>query len=258
MGSVKLLAVVMVLVAFLMMVLPARADFIVPPTMDLTTSSNCSGATNAVYTFHAENPNAGETVVAFTVPIPAGYSLNPAYLAATPGIVVMTGVYGPAGTANVNGLLRLETTSIIGQFAVIATNTNPPVPPFIIGQAYLIPPTTTATSWKVTISPSVPNNGEYIELAFVAGFFINPIVAGVYTWGAAMADPSEGASVPMDPRPGFTNQVDITVCPVGGFVEPVNKLAVLAPYLLFGLVVLAAIVAAPWKKPEKRIMAQIR
>lgn len=39
--------------------------------------------------------------------------------------------------------------------------------------------------------------------------------------------------------------------PVGGFMEPVNKLAVLAPYLaLFGLVATAVVVvAAPWKKP---------
>jgi TolB protein len=40
------------------------------------------------------------------------------------------------------------------------------------------------------------------------------------------------------------------VGPVGGFLEPVNKLAVFAPYLaLFGMVaVVAVVVAAPWKK----------
>ena len=40
--------------------------------------------------------------------------------------------------------------------------------------------------------------------------------------------------------------------PVGGFMEPVNKLAILAPYLiLFGLVATVAIVVVrPWKKPE--------
>jgi len=40
--------------------------------------------------------------------------------------------------------------------------------------------------------------------------------------------------------------------PVGGFIEPVNKAAVFAPYLaLFGLVaVVAIVVVAPWKKPQ--------
>jgi hypothetical protein len=40
--------------------------------------------------------------------------------------------------------------------------------------------------------------------------------------------------------------------PVGGFIEPVNKLAVYAPYVaLFGIVATIAVVAvAPWKKPD--------
>ena len=54
----------------------------------------------------------------------------------------------------------------------------------------------------------------------------------------------------------FAIRVDIdptypsAATPVGGVVEPVNKLAVLAPYLaLFGLVATAVVVvAAPWKK----------
>jgi hypothetical protein len=249
MSSVKLLVVTIVLAAFLMMVFPAMAAFTVPPTMDLTTSSNCSGATNAIYTFHAENPNAEETVVAFTVPVPAGYSVNPAYLTATPGTVVMTGTYGPVGTTVINGLLSLETTSTIGEFAIIATNTNPPIPPVQIGQANLVPPTSTAAAWTVAISPSVPNNGEYIELAFVAGFFINPETPGVYTWGPSTATPFTGSSVTMNPRPGFTNQVHITVCAVGGYVEPVNRLTVFAPYLaLFGVIAAAAVVAAASRK----------
>jgi hypothetical protein len=192
---------------------------------------------HAVYIFHAENPNLGETVVAFSVPIPAGYSVNPTYLTTTPGTVVMTGTYGPVGTTVINGLLSLETTSTIGQFAIIATNTNPPIPPVPIGQANLVPPTSTAGTWTVAISPSVPNNGEYIELAFVAGFFINPTIAGVYTWGPTTATPSAGPSVTMNPRQGFTNQVDITICAVGGYIEPVNRLAVLGPWLaVIGLV----------------------
>jgi hypothetical protein len=40
--------------------------------------------------------------------------------------------------------------------------------------------------------------------------------------------------------------------PVGGFMEPVNKLTVFAPYLaLFGLVVtIAIVVTAPWNRPD--------
>jgi len=42
------------------------------------------------------------------------------------------------------------------------------------------------------------------------------------------------------------------VGPVGGFVEPANKLAVATPYLaLFGPVATIAIVAtAPWNRPD--------
>ena len=42
------------------------------------------------------------------------------------------------------------------------------------------------------------------------------------------------------------------IAPVGGFMEPVNKLAINTPYLaLFGLVATVAVwVAKSWKKPE--------
>jgi hypothetical protein len=47
----------------------------------------------------------------------------------------------------------------------------------------------------------------------------------------------------------FTNAPGPAV-PVGGFVEPVNKLAVAAPYLaLFGIVA-AAVAVVVWKKPD--------
>ena len=43
----------------------------------------------------------------------------------------------------------------------------------------------------------------------------------------------------------------IAVAPVGGIIEPVNKLNVLAPYLaLFGLTTIAIIALVPWKKPD--------
>jgi len=59
----------------------------------------------------------------------------------------------------------------------------------------------------------------------------------------------------------FFNDIDFTFRtyapspptePVGGVVEPVNKLPVFAPYLaLFGLVVtIAIVVTAPWNRPD--------
>jgi len=52
----------------------------------------------------------------------------------------------------------------------------------------------------------------------------------------------------------FLIRVDIDpfAAPVGGVVMPVNKLAVVAPYLaLFGVVAaVAVVIVAPWKKPE--------
>jgi hypothetical protein len=41
-----------------------------------------------------------------------------------------------------------------------------------------------------------------------------------------------------------------SAAPVGGFMEPVNRLAVFAPYLaLFGLVAVVIVAVAPWEKP---------
>lgn len=42
-----------------------------------------------------------------------------------------------------------------------------------------------------------------------------------------------------------------SAAPVGGFIEPADKLAIFAPYLaLFGLVAVAVVVAKPWKKAQ--------
>jgi hypothetical protein len=105
--------------------------------------------------------------------------------------------------------------------------------------------------WNVTISPSVPNNGEYIEMTFVAGFFINPEIAGVYTWGPSTATPSAGPQVTINPRPGFTNQVLISRCAVGGVVMSANKLEVVAPFaVLAGLIVAVSAVVAAKKRRD--------
>jgi hypothetical protein len=67
----------------------------------------------------------------------------------------------------------------------------------------------------------------------------------------ASPDDDDGAAnrVIVDPG-GPAIAVAPTGAPVGGFMQPVNKLAVFAPYLFLGLAVLAVIVAAPWKKPK--------
>jgi hypothetical protein len=42
-----------------------------------------------------------------------------------------------------------------------------------------------------------------------------------------------------------------TLVPVGGFMDPVNKLGVFAPYLvLFGVMAVVVLAVAPWKKRE--------
>jgi hypothetical protein len=52
--------------------------------------------------------------------------------------------------------------------------------------------------------------------------------------------------------PGSPGPTSPAGAPVGGFMEPVNKLAIVTPYVaLFGLVAtVAVVIAKPWKKPE--------
>jgi hypothetical protein len=56
-----------------------------------------------------------------------------------------------------------------------------------------------------------------------------------------------GITVYYDPPP----TAPLPTAPVGGFMEPVNKLTVLAPYLaLFGVLAVVVVAVAPWKKRE--------
>jgi hypothetical protein len=242
--SILLAVLSLTITLFSVLILPYSSAFTVNPTMDLTTSSNLVGAADAVYSFHSENPNSifpQESVVAFTVLIPAGYSVNPAYMTTTPDIVVMTGVYGVIGQA-ISGYLRLNTTVVSGLFVINAKRISPPtVPPYVpIGTAQIVPPTMDAPgSWIVTLG--APNTGEYIDLSFVAGFFINPSVPGVYVWAPSIATAGDASTASMDPRIGFTNEVRIMGPPVGGLTLTVDKFELLIPYL--GLVGLIAAVS---------------
>ncbi len=72
------------------------------------------------------------------------------------------------------------------------------------------------------------------------------------TWTVNLADHSvtivlaEGENVACT----FTNG-PAPVTPVGGFIEPINKAAVFAPYLvLFGVLAVVVVAVAPWKKRE--------
>ncbi|MGB6680982.1 MAG: hypothetical protein WBF08_06645 [Candidatus Bathyarchaeia archaeon] len=238
--SIFLAILPLTIILFSILVLPYASAFTVNPTMDLTTSSNMVGATDAVYSFHSENPNTifpQESIVIFTVLIPTGYSVNPAYLTTTPDIVVMTGVYGVIGQP-ISGYLRLNTTGVSGLFVINAKRISPPtVPAYVpIGTAQIVPPTMNAPgSWSVTLG--APNTGEYIDLSFVAGFFINPSTPGVYVWAPSIAQAGDASTASMDPRPGFTNEIRIMGPPVGGLTMTVDKLELLIPYLgLAGLI----------------------
>ncbi|MGB6679787.1 MAG: hypothetical protein WBF08_00505 [Candidatus Bathyarchaeia archaeon] len=222
----KLLLLTILIVVFSTMIFPARCAFTVPPTLDLTASSSCSGATDVVYAFHSENPNGDllGTVVAFSVIIPDGYLINPAYLTSTPDIVVMTGSYGDMG-GPIKGYLKLLTTTIPGQFDLYANDVPTPDVWNLAGNVIITIP------GNILGFPNVYLNiGEFVDLSFIAGFFINPTTPGVYTWTATATAPDADVTS-FVPRSGFTNQVLIEVCAVGGYIAPINKITILAPYL---------------------------
>ena len=94
------------------------------------------------------------------------------------------------------------------------------------------------------------NIGEFVDLSFIAGFFINPASPGVYAWiGTALSALGDNAS--FVPRTGYTNQITIRDCAVGGYITPIDKATILAPYLaLVGLVTGVSFVIFKRRKPE--------
>jgi hypothetical protein len=230
-GAILALAAALVSTA----ALPCNAAFTVAPTFDLTTSSNCAGATGAVYAFHTQSTDALEMAIGGSLTIPAGYSINPAYLTTTPGIVVFTGVYGYVGNPPV-GTVQVTTTITAGTFAFYGDGV-------LKGAAMIVPPTSTTPGTAggafVALEPL-----QYADISTVPGFFLNPSVPGVYTWGPNTAIASDLSSVLMSPRPGFTNEVRIDSCvpvPVGGVVEPVIGITLLPQWLVaIGLLAVAS------------------
>jgi len=243
------LLVILALAATLLstVVVTTKAAFTVAPTLDLTTMSNIASA-STIYTFHVENPDLLESVSTFSVLIPAGYSIDPAYLTTTPGIVVMTGVFGFIGFPPL-GSLKVKTTTTSGLFNVYAY-----VPGELpVGTATVVPPTLT-TPGAINGLLTILVNGIYVDLTISV---VNPSTPGVYTWGPNTATPAGGGpTVNMDPRLNFTNQVEIiapTGEPVGGYVLPADKLPVLAPYILLtGLIGLIGVVSVVYTATRRR------
>ena|GEM_PF-3209584 len=213
---VILIVAAALLITLSTVILPARAAFIKLPTFDITTSSSCTGATDAIYKWHGENPDIAENVDLSSVTIPAGYSGNPLYWTTTPGIVVMTGIVGDIGSSHAVAI-SAKTTTQSGTFLVSLNGTVD----HQTGMSMWIggyPPIQTRHG---NLGPFLwfLRSGKYVDFTFVAGFLINPSSPGVYTWGPNDAAPVDsgqtGPTVPVNPRPGFTNQVQIVKCPEG-------------------------------------------
>jgi hypothetical protein len=199
---------------------------------DVAASQPCACSTLAVYTIYVDTQNAAGPIVAGSLKIPAGYSINAAYLTTTPGIVVATGNTGDVTPYSSNPL-TIKTTAIVGQFDVfVGAN--------LVGTGTIILPTATTPGDFGGLFVGMPDN-TWSEVSFVAGFFISPCVAGTYIWGPNSATIDIGGvptEIPVDPRIEHTQQVTIADCAVGGVVVPTNTLAILSPYLaIAGLVI---------------------
>ncbi|MEM3004552.1 MAG: hypothetical protein QXK96_04575 [Candidatus Bathyarchaeia archaeon] len=244
--TVVLTAFLLAAMISLTAVTPVRSQQQENPKLDLTVSPPCACSTGAVYTVHVENPNAFD-ISGIDVTIPAGYSINPAYLTTTPGIVVATGVYGrgPWPPYTTKGVVEIKTTATSGVFELFVDGN-----PMGVTGTYTPPTATTPGKWE-SMFPAV---GESVwgDVSFIAGFFINPCTVGTYSWSPNTGYYGE-EEVPIDPRAGYSNTVTIVDCAVAGELVAVPKmtvLAALAPW--FGLAVVVSIVTAIGLERKKR------
>jgi hypothetical protein len=105
-------------------------------------------------------------------------------------------------------------------------------------------PTCTIGDGYVSASFIVGNVPDGLYIVTVTGYSLGYALGGLAIQAIQQVDPNQ-ASAP------FT-----VTEPVGGHVEPVNKLSIIAPYLalLLGMVgAIAIVVVRPWKKPESRL-----
>jgi hypothetical protein len=210
-------------------------------TLDLTASSPCVCSTSGIYTFHIENPSETPFPTGITVTIPAGYTVNPAYMTSTAGIVVATGVGGTISPHTSNVAIVIKTTTTSGVFELFSDGTS-------LGTGTLTPPTQTTAGQWVQMFPTVAGN-SWGEVSLISGFLTNPCTAGTYSWAPTIIINERAA--PINPRTGYSYVVTITVCsPVGGVVAPTSKLEILAPYVvLAGLAVaVSAVVVVKRRK----------
>jgi hypothetical protein len=211
----KRIALLITTVLMLLAIAPyALADFAATPTLDVTTSSNHPGATDAVYTFHIENTDKSTTLTSLSTVIPAGYSVNPEFITTKPGITIMKGKAG-APNGFLSAPFTVETTTKPDNYL---TTINAIVAVYH-SEIVLTEPTSTAEGKLEIQIPSVPliGNAVFLDASTVPGFFINPSTAGNYTWGPSLASPASGPAVAMVARPGYTQTVTITGTPVPEF-----------------------------------------
>jgi hypothetical protein len=102
--------------------------------------------------------------------------------------------------------------------------------------------------WKYNIRlaawqqiPVLSTSGNMVSFQVTdGGTFDEDTIAGQITDPIGAGFPGAGSPIPSG-------------APVGGFMEPVNKLVVFAPYLaLFGVMAVVVVAVAPWKKRENR------
>jgi hypothetical protein len=221
------------LMIFSTLVISSRAAFTSTPTLDLSASSHITDA-RSLYTFYIENTDPSESLSAYSATIPAGYTIDEAFLTTTPGLLLpgFTGSFGFITGHITVGSLIVKTTTTIGLFNV---NGSTLIGELRLGNVTIIPPTlTTAGLVKGLLNTTFPNTGIFVELKIDV---INPPTVGIYIWAPNQATPVGGGdNVTMNPRSGFTNQVNITRS-VGGQLLPTNRTIALAPYFaLAGLI----------------------
>ena len=220
-------------------------DFTVTPTFDLTTSSNITGATNAVYEFHGADNDTSVAISNLSVVIPAGYVVNPAYLTTTPGILVMNISGGIIGKPPSGKTGNATTTTTSGTFNVYGEGK-------LVGNSTLVAPTSTSNGSLTFVFPQRVANfteGRYVDLITVPGLLINPTSPGVYNW-TATATP--GGFPPNDPvkmiaRPGYSQSITIVTAVPEFSGAAVGLVVAIMTVVTTGLIALRA------KKPKRSL-----
>lgn len=85
--------------------------------LGISTAAPCVCSNLAVYTFYFDTTFCAEALSAISITIPAGFTINSAYLTTTPGIIVATGNSG-AIMPYTSQPSEMRTTTTAGQFEV--------------------------------------------------------------------------------------------------------------------------------------------